>query len=191
MSNDELVDYAILPHSRIQHYEKTIEEQLSKISQQEAEIKSLQEPASKDNADEDNRADNHDKKEETPIPQTETVVPTEAEKPDNEVDPKQEIDNLKEGTKKNEGPLLVEKIPKGKNINKECLARQLKHKLKEASYSLPQNVDFLLKSATGGSKKVIPNEKHFYDAIISNNLVSLVSNPHKFNQYIRPTFFKI
>ena len=85
----------------------------------------------------------------------------------------------------------VIKTEKGRNINKQILARQLKHKLEETSYSLPSNTHQLLKSALGGSKKVLANEKSFYEAIISNNLVSLVSNPHKFKQYIRPTFFKI
>ena len=128
MMNSQIMPFChILGYNTMKKLQKN---NFPKYLQKEAEIKSLQDPASKDNADEDNRADYDDKKEETPIPQTETVVPTEAEKPDNEVDPKQEIDNLKEGTKKNEGPLLVEKIPKGKNINKECLARQLKHKLK-------------------------------------------------------------
>ena len=179
---DELVDYAILPQSRIQHYEDT-------ISQQKSEIEKLQEqhptPTVKEvdlaPETEDFANDKTDKTPEESLSDTVTKEP-------NEMVKVQEVET--EPLPKNK---VVEdvKIEKGKNINKHILARQLKHKLEETDFSIPTNVDELIKSAIGGSKKMFNNEKEFYQAIIDNNLIGLVRNPHKFKTYLRGTFFKI
>ena len=83
------------------------------------------------------------------------------------------------------------KIIKGKNLNKECRTQQLKEKLKDTNYTTPDNIESILAGAHGRSKKPLPNEEEFYNTIISNNLISLIRNPHKFKKYIRPSFYKV
>ena len=194
-NDQELVDYAIVPHSRIQHYESTIENQQAEINRlqeqvnippEEVKLKDddkVESPAEEVKKKDDEKVENKEEKVESSpsedvggLPKSDTVEPLKEEVADVSIEPpKQE----------------VAKIQRGKNINRQCLTRQLKHKLQEAGCSLPENVDLLLKSAPGSSTKILRNENEFYNAIMSNNLVSLVTNKAKFDYYIRPKFFKI
>ena len=194
-NDQELVDYAIVPHSRIQHYESTIENQQAEINRlqeqvnippEEVKLKDdvkVESPAEEVKKKDDEKVENKEEKVESSpsedvggLPKSDTVEPL-----------KEEVTDVSTEPSKQE----VAKIQRGKNINRQCLTRQLKHKLQEAGCSLPENVDLLLKSATGSSTKILRNENEFYNAIMSNNLVSLVTNKAKFDYYIRPKFFKI
>lgn len=94
----------------------------------------------------------------------------------------------KEGTKEKK----VEPDEKGKkNLNQFCKSQQLKQLLENSDVQLPDNADALLKAAVGNSKKNLKNESDFYKALQNNNLISYITNKHKFNQYIKPTFYKI
>ena len=115
---------------------------------------------------------------------------------DSKLEPLKEVEVTCEASSKDDGVDQVKhekkgKVQIGRNFNRDCLSSQLKHKLMENDFAAPSNIDALLKSAIGRSTKVLPNEKPFYDAIIKINLVSLVTNPHKFKHYIRASFFKI
>ena len=57
-------------------------------------------------------------------------------------------------------------------------------KLKDTNDATPDNIESILAGALGRSKKPLPNEEEFYNTIISNNLISLIRNPHKFKKYI-------
>ena len=176
-NDQELVDYAIVPHSRIQHYESTIENQQVEISRLQEQINTPAEEVKSDDtvdtpAEEvkgkvDDKVDNKEEEaENTPSgevggpPKSDVVQPL-----------KEEVTDVGKERPKQDGV----KIQKGKNINRQCLTRQLKHKLQEAGCSLPENVDLLLKSATGSSTKILRNENEFYNSIMSKNLVSLVT----------------
>ena len=193
-NDKELVDYAIVPHSRIQHYESTVENQQAEINRLQEQVNippkevklkdddKVESPAEEVKKKDDEKVENKEEKVESSpsedvggLPKSDTVEPLKEEVADVSTDPpKQE----------------VAKIQRGKNINRQCLTRQLKHKLQEGGCSLPENVDLLLKSATGSSTKIL-HENEFYNTIMSNNLVSLVTNKAKFDYYIRPKFFKI
>ena len=117
---------------------------------------------------------------EAPVESVENIDPKE--------EPKEDVSPTKVGE---ELDLKSSKIVKGKNLNRQCRAQQLKEKLHDTNYSMPDNIDTLLAAAVGTAKKPISNEDEFYKAIVSNNLVSLIRNPNKFKKYITPTFFKI
>ena len=87
--------------------------------------------------------------------------------------------------------LKAEKSPQVKNLNKHCRSKQLKEELTHTGTSLPKNIDALISASVGRSKKKLANESEFYQLILDKNLTSLVTNPYKFVQYIKPSMFKI
>ena len=192
--DQDLIDFAILPQTRIQNYEATIDEQKEAIEKLKAEIEKIQ--------------NSSEVKEDLPLKDDKTMIDDVEEPKIEEV--KDEVEEKKEEEKpmdtSNTNPtkdldqgnlqeavsVQVVKPQIGKNINNECLVKQLKHKLNDTNYLKPSNIDALLAAAVSKSaSKLLPNEREFYEALKSNNLISLVRNKKKFDHYIRASFFKI
>ncbi len=184
-SYDDLIDFAILPQSRVQNYENKIDEQTSTIENLSKKVTQLEN--SKSDAESKNEQEDSSLVDQTPSakPIVEDASET-AENPDSKAPPPPIPVDRKE-----ELEASSSKLVKGRNYNRLCQARQLKEQLDDVNYAAPDNVDSLLTAAVGTSKKPIPNEEEFYKAIVSHNLISLIRNPNKFKKYIRPTFFKI
>ena len=191
MSSDQsLIDFAILPQQQLQNYEKTIDEQKEAIDKLKAEIQSLT------NSKNDNSEPVSSEDVKNPNDDADTEgVEAEAEEDQKSPPPppiKVEKDSDPEISQPSELVKETKKIDIGKNFNKKCLAQQLKHKLSDTSYVQPSNIDALVAAAvSSAAKKPIANEKEFYEAIKSNHLISLIKCKSKFDQYIRPSFFKI
>ena len=179
MSQDGLIDFAILPHSRVQNYENKIEELSKKVTDLEGALE-----GSKDDSESKIEPESPTPTEE-PVTQNPIVEPPVENAANND-----EKDTPSVDVKESLAP-TDSKIIKGKNLNKECRTQQLKEKLKDTNYVTPDNIESILAGALGRSKKPLPNEEEFYNTIISNNLISLIRNPHKFKKYIRPSFYKI
>lgn len=189
---DDLIDFAIVPQSRVQNYELKINEQHSTIENLSKKVTQLENVLGDSKSDAESKNDHEDSSrgEKTPSPKPIVEEATEtAENPDSKVPPPPPIPTSVD--MKEELEASSSKLVKGRNYNRLCKARQLKEKLDDFSYAAPANIDSLLTAAVGTSKKPLPNEEEFYKAIVSHNLISLVRNPNKFKKYISPTFFKI
>ena len=119
MSQEGLIDYSIIPFSRVQNYETKIEEQSSTIADLSKKVNHLES-----------------------LQRDDTVIggPSEALRPNEEhqtptiLDETVTADPVSENTEKSDSnddpvvkpPLKSVKVIKGKNLNRECLARQLK-----------------------------------------------------------------
>ena len=192
MSQD-LLDFAILPHSRVQNYENKIEEQNSTIENLTKKVTHLENLVDKPEGDMDGQSGSEPTKISEALTTPKEVNP-EPPPESNEIDLNNKEKTLPANGSKTEFGDHKEgetNIIKGKNINRQCLTRQLKEKLEDTNYKFPDNIDALLAAAVGTKKKAIPNEEEFYHTIISNNLISLVKNSSKFVKYIKPSFFKI
>ena len=184
---DELIDFSILPASRVQNYEQKIEEQYSKIENLNKKVTDLESILEKSKTDAESKSEleNLSNAEESISSEPSvkevsgSIEKTEADK----VSPPSVVKETVEPSNC--------KIIKGKNLNKECRTCQLREKLNDSDFPMPENIDEILAAALGSSKKVLPNEEMFYKAIMSNNLVDLIKNSHKFEKYIKPSFYKI
>ena len=191
MSESDLIDFAILPQSKLNDYENTITKQSSEITRLESLLQSSKEVPKEDNMNNTPNNTEKDKISDTKLDQTASV--TEVEKENEKHNPSQEDSTIEPTIKtvENSENTKSNKVQLGKNFNKTCLARQLGHRLSETGFSMPENIEKLLKAAVGTSKKILPNEKEFYEALRDHNLVSMVNNEHKFKTYLRGSFFEI
>ena len=189
MSSDQsLIDFAILPQQQLQNYEKTIDEQKEAIDKLKAEIQSLNN-SKNENSEPLSSEDVNNPNDDAGMEEVEAEVEEDKKSPP---PIKVEKDSDPEISQPSELVKETKKIDIGKNFNKKCLAQQLKHKLSDTSYVQPSNIDALVAAAvSSAAKKPIANEKEFYEAIKSNHLISLIKCKSKFDQYIRPSFFKI
>ena len=177
---NDLVDFAILPQSRVQSYETTIDEQKEAIEKLKAEIENLEKS---------NQLPVEDKK--SQICDTK-VLPSNSVDDEKVKDEEQPSISPPAAKVTETFPETVKRVEIGRNINRKCLAQQLKHKLNETSYAKPSNIDALVAGAISTSaKKSLPHEEEFYQALKSNNLISLIKNKNKFDRYIRKGFFKV
>ena len=96
--------------------------------------------------------------------------------------PQEPIENL---------PSIQEKR-KNKELKNTYCSVQIKKVLKQIertnnsnNITTLENLDSLLKSALGSSKKILPNEKQFFDFLFENNLGHFVRNRNKINLYYK------
>ena len=162
--DDELIDYTILPQSKVQNYENKIEEQNSTIENLSKKVAHL----------ESSKIDSENKVEPEPEPEAEAEpelrsepdlsttedlpLPDPPETEPNRKDEKVEKPQVKEPTltaevKDEVAKAKGSKIIKGKNLNKECRIQQLKAKLQDTYYIMPDNIDTISSGAIGTSKK--------------------------------------
>ena len=65
------------------------------------------------------------------------------------------------------------------------ILKQIERKSNSKNISELENLDSLLKCALGSSKKILANEKQFFDFLFENNLGHFVRNRNKINLYYK------
>ena len=129
---DELIDFSILPASRVQNYEQKIEEQYSKIENLNKKVTDLESILEKSKTDAESKSEleNLSNAEESISSEPSvkevsgSIEKTEADK----VSPPSVVKETVEPSNC--------KIIKGKNLNKECRTCQLREKLNDSDFSI-------------------------------------------------------
>ena len=164
MDSNELIDFAILPQVKVQNYENKIDEQNSTIETLSKKVTHLETALEGSKEDKENNVESENS---SPFEEPALKEPI-VEKPDDSADniaspeePKEDFSHSEVGE---ELDVKSSKIVKGKNLNRQCRVQQLKEKLHDTNYSMPDNIDTLLAAAVGTAKKPISNEDEFYKA---------------------------
>ena len=188
MDDENLIDYAFLPHSELMNLTQEKDSMREELLELQNQINNLMQKKMEKNFEESGSFSQENESSSTkdlikPTVETEEL----AEVKDYKNESKKQAEVVKE--QKNSNDLLMTTTPK--KINRFVLAQQLREKLNDIDAALPANIDALVQGAVNASKKVIDNEADFYKLLLANNLQSFVTNKHKFQRYIRPSFFKI
>ena len=187
MSEDAIQDFVFIPQSQLQ----TLQTELDRLRNADNEPKEGKEAQGVTNLDQNLKEQHFEQSEENGAQQFEEATEKE--------DDNMSKESMAETATVPEVPEVAEikiaksnrNLVKGKNLNRQCHSRRLKAQLRDTGVELPKNTNALVNAAVGQTKKPLSNEPEFYQIILDHNLIDLVTNPHKFVAYIKPSLFKI